>query len=102
MADGPSQYQNSEYDESKKESPLHQCGDKAAGGLSAPMPGSITSIAVSVGQSVAKGDHLLTMEAMKMEIAISAPKSRTISAIPFAVGQQVEQGQALVELETEE
>ena len=83
--------------------PLNRGGDnKATGGLSAPMPGSITSMAVVVGQSVTKGDHLLTMEAMKMEIAISAPSDGTIAALPFAVGDQVEQGQALVSMESSE
>ena len=76
--------------------------EAASGGLSAPMPGSITSIAVHEGQSVSKGDHLLTMEAMKMEIAISAPDSGKVTSIPFSVGSQVEQGQALIVLEAEE
>jgi 3-methylcrotonyl-CoA carboxylase alpha subunit len=76
--------------------------NKAAGGLSAPMPGSITSIGVVVGQSVSKGDHLLTMEAMKMEISIAAPTDGVIEALPFAIGAQVEQGQALVVLESGE
>jgi pyruvate carboxylase len=41
--------------------------------VAAPIPGLITSLAVNVGAKVAKGDKLLTLEAMKMQSTIYAP-----------------------------
>ena len=49
-----------------------------AGGLIAPMPGQIRSVSVSVGDAVKKGQTLLTMEAMKMEIRIQALKDGVV------------------------
>src|SRR5262249_13764037 len=45
----------------------------AAGSLTAQMPGTVLRIAVTVGQSVAAGDPLLWLEAMKMQHVIAAP-----------------------------
>jgi biotin carboxyl carrier protein len=66
--------------------------------LTAPMPGQITKILVSVGDRVIRGQPLVLMEAMKMEIRISAPQDATIERMLCTQGQIVERGQALVEL----
>lgn len=70
-----------------------------AGGLIAPMPGQIRSVAVSVGDAVKKGQTLLTMEAMKMEIRIQALKDGVVKSVSVTQGQTVEREQILVEVE---
>ena len=70
-----------------------------AGGLIAPMPGQVRSVAVSVGDMVKKGQTLLTMEAMKMEIRIQALKDGKVKAVHVAQGQTVEREQILIEME---
>jgi biotin carboxyl carrier protein len=73
-------------------------GSKAAGDVTAPMPGIIVSIGVTVGQTVQTGQSLLVMEAMKMENNISAAGSGTVKEILVKPGQQVENGQLLIKL----
>ena len=70
-----------------------------AGGLIAPMPGQIRSVSVSVGDAVKKGQTLLTMEAMKMEIRIQSLRDGVVKSISVAQGQTVEREQILVEVE---
>ncbi|HYG44167.1 MAG TPA: biotin/lipoyl-containing protein, partial [Bordetella sp.] len=67
-----------------------------AGGLTAPMPGKIISIAVQAGDSVSKGQPLLVMEAMKMEHTISAPADGKVQEVFYTVGDQVPEGAELV------
>ncbi|MGG7568139.1 pyruvate carboxylase [Rhodovulum sp. DZ06] len=65
----------------------------------APMPGVIASVAVSVGQKVAAGDMLLTIEAMKMETAIHAEHAGVVKAVHAPAGSQVDAKDLLVEFE---
>jgi geranyl-CoA carboxylase alpha subunit len=65
----------------------------------APMPGTIISVRVKEGDVIARGDVLLTMEAMKMETLITAPCAGTVSALHCAAGQQVALKQVLAEIE---
>jgi pyruvate carboxylase len=67
--------------------------------IAAPIPGLITSMAVKVGGKVAKGDKLLTLEAMKMQTTIYAPAPGTIAAIFAQVGEAVESKDLLVRLQ---
>jgi 3-methylcrotonyl-CoA carboxylase alpha subunit len=77
----------------------HAGAEEAEGGrLTAPMPGKIVAIHVEQGQTVAKGDPLLVMEAMKMEHTISAPGAGVIGELLFAVGDQVGDGAQLLTL----
>ena len=73
-------------------------GVTVSGGQSvtAPMPGNILKVAVSVGQSVKEGDLLCVLEAMKMENEIYAPCAGTVSAVPVAKGSTVNTGDLLV------
>lgn len=71
----------------------------ASAKITAPLPGNITKILVSVGQKVKKGDVVMTMEAMKMENNITAEADGTVKAVVAQVGQSVNQGDVLVELE---
>lgn len=70
-----------------------------AGGLTAPMPGQVRSVAVSVGDVVKKGQTLLTIEAMKMEIRIQALKDGKVKMIHVTQNQTVEREQILIEME---
>ncbi|MEK7793618.1 MAG: biotin/lipoyl-containing protein, partial [Candidatus Hydrogenedentota bacterium] len=69
-----------------------------SGGLTAPMPGNVFSIRVAVGDRVEKGQHLLIVEAMKMEHQITAPYDGTVVAIHVSEGDQVANGELLVVL----
>ncbi len=66
--------------------------------VEAPMPGKILKLSVAVGASVASGDVLLILEAMKMENEISAPVSGTIREIRAREGDSVNTGDVLVVL----
>jgi len=70
-----------------------------AGGLTAPMPGQVRSVTVNEGESVKKGQTLLTMEAMKMEIRIQALKDGRVKKVHVKQGQAVEREQILMEME---
>lgn len=70
-----------------------------AGGLTAPMPGQVRSVSVNTGDDVKKGQTLLTLEAMKMEIRIQALKDGRIKTLHVKQGQTVEREQILVEME---
>jgi propionyl-CoA carboxylase alpha chain len=67
----------------------------APGSLLAPMPGAVGRVSVEVGQSVAAGDLLLTLEAMKMEHAVRAPESGVVTELLVEPGRQVEPGTLL-------
>jgi len=69
--------------------------------LTAQMPGQVTNISVEEGQTVANGDVLLIMEAMKMEIRITAPYDGVVRAIHIDEGQIVDRGQKLVDINVE-
>lgn len=79
-------------------------GETAAGGdrLSAPMPGLVRIVSAEPGARVAKGDALVTMEAMKMELVLAAPRDGVVATVPVAVGDQVAEGALLLSLEPEE
>ncbi|HEX6874326.1 MAG TPA: biotin/lipoyl-containing protein, partial [Nocardioidaceae bacterium] len=65
------------------------------GTVSAPMPGTVLNVAVSVGQDVAEGETLGVMEAMKMELALKAPMPGTVLNVAVSVGQDVAEGETL-------
>jgi biotin carboxyl carrier protein len=70
----------------------------AAGELTAPMPGQVRAVNVSEGDAVAKGQTLLVLEAMKMEIRIQSPQDGTVGKLFVKQGQTVEREQILVEI----
>ncbi|WP_068305086.1 pyruvate carboxylase [Pararhodobacter sp. CCB-MM2] len=67
--------------------------------IGAPMPGSVASVGVSVGQKVNSGDLLLTIEAMKMETGLHAERAGTVKAVHVQPGAQIEAHDLLIELE---
>ena len=69
-----------------------------AGGftMTAPMPGTILKVCVKVGEAVAAGQTVLTIEAMKMESELVAPNAGTVRQIEVSNGDIVDAGAPLV------
>ncbi|MFM7194632.1 MAG: acetyl-CoA carboxylase biotin carboxyl carrier protein subunit, partial [Bacteroidota bacterium] len=63
----------------------------------APMPGLITSVRVSIGDTIVAGTPLLVLEAMKMENVLQSPGEGTVTQVRVKPGDRVEKGQVLVE-----
>jgi biotin carboxyl carrier protein len=70
----------------------------AAGELTAPMPGQVRAVNVKEGEHVTKGQTLLLLEAMKMEIRVQAPRDGVIKKLSVQQGQTVEREQMLIEI----
>ena len=66
--------------------------------VGAPIPGIITSVPVGVGTKVAKGDKLLTMEAMKMQTTLYSNADGVVDEIRVQVGDTVESKDLLIRL----
>ncbi|HEU4745470.1 MAG TPA: biotin/lipoyl-containing protein [Anaerolineales bacterium] len=74
-------------------------GHHTAGELTAPMPGQVRTVNVREGDTVTKGQTLLVLEAMKMEIRIQAPQDGVVTKSFVEQGQTVEREQILMEIE---
>ena len=70
-----------------------------ANAVKAPLPGTITSIEVAVGQEVKAGDTVVVLEAMKMQNNIEAEKDGKVTAICVKPGQAVLEEDALIVIE---
>jgi pyruvate carboxylase len=64
--------------------------------VAAPMPGMVSTISVKVGDTVARGDMLLTIEAMKMEAGVHAERDGRIASIMVTPGQQIDAKDLLI------
>ena len=64
--------------------------------VTAPMPGNILDIKVSVGDDVSEGDALIILEAMKMENEIPAPVSGKVAGVQVSKGAAVNSGDVLI------
>ena len=75
---------------------------KAAGAgsvaVAAGAAGKVFKVEASVGQAVKKGDTVIIIEAMKMEIPVVAPQDGTVASIDVAVGDSIESGAVLATL----
>jgi biotin carboxyl carrier protein len=77
--------------------PLHKApASGAAGSVAAPMAGRIIRVAVERGDTVATGDLLVVLEAMKMENELRAPAGGRVVDVHVAAGQRVAEGALLV------
>ncbi len=87
------------YDVSVKEgiekSAAASAGSGAGEEVKAGVPGNVLRIEASVGDSIAEGDVIMVLEAMKMEIEVKAPKAGPIQSIAVAQGDKVVTGQTL-------
>jgi acetyl/propionyl-CoA carboxylase alpha subunit len=77
-------------------------GEAAAGDgrIVAPMPGRVVSVHVAEGETVAKGQRLMVLEAMKMEHALAAPFDGVVDHLAAKTGDQVTEGAVLARLGT--
>jgi biotin carboxyl carrier protein len=66
--------------------------------IKAPIPGLVVKMLVGPGQSVAEGETLLILEAMKMENEIRAPREGTVREVRIESGAQVVAGQVMLSL----
>jgi 3-methylcrotonyl-CoA carboxylase alpha subunit len=74
-------------------------GAASDGTMLSPMPGRVISVEVRQGDAVAKGQKLLTLEAMKMEHSLVAPFDGIVAELNAAEGGQVTEGTLLVRVE---
>ena len=79
--------------------PRRKKGTDDHGALAAPMPAMVVTVNVEPGQRVARGDVLIMLEAMKMELPVKAPRDATVKAIACREGELVQPGFPLLELE---
>jgi 3-methylcrotonyl-CoA carboxylase alpha subunit len=77
-------------------------GGAADGAILSPMPGRIIAVEVAAGEAVAKGQKLVTLEAMKMEHTLTAPFDGTIAELDATEGAQVSEGTLLARVERTE
>ncbi len=66
--------------------------------MRAPLPGTVLAVLVEVGQSVAAGQPLVKMEAMKMEHTIRTAAAGIVEAIHYAAGDSVDTDALLVHI----
>lgn len=71
----------------------------SGGDLTAQMPGQVAQVLVAEGDLVTRGQALLVLEAMKMEMRVSAPADGRVRRALVRAGDVVERGQALLEFE---
>lgn len=71
------------------------------GALLAPMPGLVSRVNVKAGDKVSKGQSLVVLEAMKMELAVNAPFDGIVQSLTVKAGQQVPEGTLLVQMVAE-
>lgn len=69
------------------------------GDLTAQMPGQVVNVLVAEGESVTRGQPLVVLEAMKMEIRAAAPSDGVVKRVLVKKGDVVERGQLLAEVE---
>mmetsp|Transcript_7028 Transcript_7028/g.6663 ORF Transcript_7028/g.6663 Transcript_7028/m.6663 type:complete len:1239 (-) Transcript_7028:182-3898(-) len=69
------------------------------GQVGSPMPGVVVGLKVKVGDTVAEGESIATLSAMKMETNIPAPISGTVSRVVVTIGDNVEPDELILEIE---
>ena len=82
----------------KAAAPAPAAGAQGSVAVTAPMPGKILGIKAEPGKTVAKGEAIIVLDAMKMENEIVAPADGTIASINVSVGDSVEAGATLATL----
>lgn len=81
--------------------PLQTASDSgpASDRVTAPMSGVVKVVSTNVGDSVADGDAVVVMEAMKMEHTLRAPRDGVVAELPVSAGDQVDEGDLLFQLQ---
>ena len=80
------------------DAPRRARGTAAHGSLMAPMPATVVHVKVVVGDAVKRGDVLIVLEAMKMELPVRAPGDGRVTAVHCAPGQLVQPDTSLIEI----
>jgi len=75
----------------------HAVRDEMA--LASPMPAKVSAVNAAPGQTVTRGDVLIMLEAMKMELPIIAPRNGRVRSVACKPGDLVQPGVPLVDLE---
>lgn len=70
-----------------------------SGDLTPPMPATVVRVMVEPGASVSRGQTLVMLEAMKMELPVRAPRDGVVRAVHCTAGELVQPGTELLELE---
>jgi len=91
--------QSLEVVDTTREAAMRHAGRSGDGQLRASMNGRVVAVQVSVGQSVAAGQPILTLEAMKMEHVHAAPVAGTVKALHVSAGDQVAARRVVAEIE---
>jgi biotin carboxyl carrier protein len=76
-------------------------GAGATGASLAPMPGVVVSLHAQLGQRVERGDPLLVIESMKLQMTVEAATQGTVVELPCAAGQTFARGAVLARVEAE-
>ena len=66
--------------------------------ITAPLPGNIMKVNISVGETIKKGHVMFVLEAMKMENDVVAPKDATVTGVYVKVGNVVNTGSKMATL----
>ena len=74
-------------------------GGPSSGQIEAAMPGLVLDVLVAEGDRVERGDVLVLLSAMKMELRIAAPAAGQVTTVHCQAGQVVERGQLLIEVQ---
>ncbi len=70
--------------------------------VKAPMPGRVVTVHKSVGDAVTRGEAVMTIESMKLQMALSAPRDGVISALSRGEGDAVEKDEVVAKLAASE
>ncbi len=76
-------------------------GASADDALLAPMPGTVVSVEVEVGDSVKQGQALMVIESMKLETTLKSPRDGVVEDIHFALSASFDRDNVLLSLEKE-
>jgi len=87
-----------EYDQLVRQLGLEVVTTQKVNEIKAPMPGLVLEVSVKAGQTIAKGDSLLILEAMKMENVIKSAGDGVVEEILVEKGAAVEKGALLIKL----
>lgn len=69
------------------------------GGIKSPMPGKILAVKKQIGDTVASGETVIVLEAMKMENELKSHVNGVVSAVHVETGRSVEKNTLLLEIE---
>ncbi|MEO7871499.1 MAG: biotin/lipoyl-containing protein [Bacteroidia bacterium] len=87
-----------QYDELLHRLGLDEMTSNKVNDLKAPMPGLVIAVNVSEGQTIKKGDVLITLEAMKMENSLKADADATVTKVAVKKGSTVDKNEVLIYL----